>query len=83
MNTTDKVCKEAFSIFSFVKEQTVNAIVHENSNQRISLSETDLERIVNVLNSTYDTAIQRALNNFQKQVSKIIDADSETSKKKK
>lgn len=83
MNTTDKVCKEVVDLFSFVKEQAVKSVVLENTSQRTTLTEQDLERVINVLSATFETSFQRGFNNLQKQVNKLVSAEVDSAKKKK
>lgn len=83
MNTADKICKEVVDLFSFIKEQTVKSVVLENTSERTALTEKDLERVVNVLNASFDTAFQRSFTSFQKQTSRLVESESESIKKKK
>lgn len=83
MNNTDKICKEVLDLFVFVKEQAVKSLVSEITNEKIILTAEDLERTVNVLNSTLETSFQRGFTNFQKQLVRLNTEFVENSKNRK
>lgn len=81
MNNVDKICKEVLNVFSFSKDQAIRAIVTEKSNEGLSLSEQDLEKVIAVVSNSLEDSFQKGFSKIYKSVEEIVQIES--SKKNK
>ena len=82
MNTLDKVSKETIVLVDSVKDLISANLLVATRTKNVVVDESQLARLISVVENSADEAFQRALPRFQKTVESLLEAPVSSSKKK-
>lgn len=80
MNSVDKISRETKVIIENAKDTFVQNLVGAARTNKISLDDSQLSSIINLLNISVDESFQKAIPVFQRTVKSFISSKTEKSK---
>ena len=82
MNTLDKVSKETKVLVDSIKDLISTNLLVAVRTKNVVVDESQLSRLISVVEASADEAFQRALPRFQKTVDNLLEPPVSSSKKK-
>jgi len=75
MNQVDKISKEVLSLLNYSKDVAASNLTAFNKNGKLApaLTDSQLQVVVSVLESSFSQGFQKALPTFQKTVSTVLE----------
>lgn len=76
MNDVDKVSKEVKNVVESVKDTLQSRIVSAARSDTLQLSQQQVEKLVQLVQVTFDESYQKAIVHFQRSVKKYFDPNN-------
>lgn len=81
MNTVDKISKEIISLTEYAKDVVKNNITSSPLKGQLKLEDSQLNSLLQLIDMSITSGIQKGLPNLQKNIKKIMEESSTNTKK--